>query len=557
MIHNRYYRIFVIVFMTIRFFLQIWWFHRTHRSTGRTESREQWEALVARQAREYKRTALKLGGLLIKMGQFLSTRADIMPRAFTVELTDLTDRVPPIPWEKSRAIIEQELNQPISDVFMSLSERPVASASIGEVYKGQLHSGEKVALKVQRAGIEKIIDADFAATRVVVRLARRFTRFGKTMDLHALYRELERTISRELDFRKEHAHAKRFAQMYETNPAIQVPRYYEEWMTRRILVMEWVEGAKVVDHAFLDRHQIDRTVLVQRLTDLFLQQVLMYGFFHADLHPGNVFIRPDGTIVLLDFGMVGEIKQEARRHIQTLIQAVVLKDYDLMVQALDALQFLTPQADREQVKIALQVGLEMYFTRAFEELDDEMIEEIQLQIQDFVQTQPIQLPAEYAFLGRAVSTVVGVITTIKPDVDFLEVGRPVVSQWLNQQETKQDNRRIAFQLVRDVAREMAALPRQINRYIDISAEKEYRERKSAETERWLTHYRSRQQAALAFALGSWAGAVALWMTSHEFETYVSIGLMMLALQQWITAYRKAGRLLKEQAGESWSRGEQK
>lgn len=555
MIHNRYYRIFVIVSMTIRFFLQIWWFHRTHRSTGRTEAREQWEALVARQAREYKRTALKLGGLLIKMGQFLSTRADIMPRAFTVELTDLTDRVPSIPWEKSKVIIEQELNQPIENVFMSLSKRPVASASIGEVYEGQLHNGERVALKVQRAGIEKIIDADFAATRVVVRLAKRFTRFGKNMDLNALYRELHRTISRELDFRKEYAHAKRFAQMYEKNPAIQVPRYYEEWMSRRILVMEWVEGAKVVDHAFLDTHGIDRNVLVQRLTDLFLQQVLLYGFFHADLHPGNVFIRSDGTIVLLDFGMVGEIKQEARQHIQTLIQGVVLKDYELMVQALDSLQFLTPQADREQVKVALQVGLEMYFNRAFEALDDEMIEEIQLQIQDFVQAQPIQLPAEYAFLGRAVSTVVGVVTTIKPDVDFLEVGRPVVSEWLNQQETKQSNRRIAFQLIRDVAREMAALPRQINRYIDMSAEAEYRKRRVKETERWLVHYRSRQQAALVFAFGGWLGVVALWMTGHAVETYISGSITVLALQQWITAYRKAGKLLKEQVGEPGSRGD--
>ncbi|MFT9847277.1 ABC1 kinase family protein [Aneurinibacillus sp. REN35] len=555
MIHNRYYRIFVIVSMTIRFFLQIWWFHRTHRSTGRTEAREQWEALVAKQAREYKRTALKLGGLLIKMGQFLSTRADIMPRAFTVELTDLTDRVPSIPWEKSKVIIEQELNQPIENVFMSLSERPVASASIGEVYEGQLYNGERIALKVQRAGIEKIIDADFAATRVVVRLAKRFTRFGKNMDLNALYRELHRTISRELDFRKEYAHAKRFAQMYENNPAIQVPRYYEEWMTRRILVMEWVEGAKVVDHAFLDAHGIDRNVLVQRLTDLFLQQVLLHGFFHADLHPGNVFIRSDGTIVLLDFGMVGEIKQEARQHIQTLIQAVVLKDYELMVQALDSLQFLTPQADREQVKVALQVGLEMYFNRAFEALDDEVIEEIQLQIQDFVQAQPIQLPAEYAFLGRAVSTVVGVVTTIKPDVDFLEVGRPVVSEWLNQQETKQSNRRIAFQLLQDVAREMAALPRQINRYIDMSAEAEYRKRRVKETERWLMHYRSRQQAALVFAFGGWIGVVALWMTGHAVETYISGSITVLALQQWIMAYRKAGKLLKEQVGEPGSRGD--
>ncbi|AMA73784.1 MULTISPECIES: ABC1 kinase family protein [Aneurinibacillus] len=553
MIHNRYYRIFVIVSMTVRFFLQVWWFQRTHRNGERADIQERWEALVAKQAREYKRTALRLGGLLIKMGQFLSTRADIMPRAFTVELADLTDRVPPVPWEKSRAIIEKELNQPIDHLFANLSAKPVASASIGEVYEGYLKNGKRVAIKVQRAGIEKIIDADLAAARVVVRLAKRFTRLGKTMDLDALYRELERTVSRELDFRKEHAYAKRFAQMYERDDKVQVPHYYEEWITRRILVMEWVEGAKVTDHAFLEAHRIDRDDIVQRLTNMFLQQVLIHGFFHADLHPGNIFIRPDGTIVLLDFGMVGEIRQESRKHIQTLIQAVVLKDYDLMVQALDALHFLAPHADKEQVKLALQHGLEMYFNRVFEVLDDELLEEIQLKIQEFVRLQPVQLPAEYAFLGRAFSTIVGVLTTIKPDIDFIEVGRPVVSEWLNQQEMWLDNRRLLGQLLRDVAREMVALPRQINRWIDSSIEKEYRERKQADIACWLEHYRTKQRATLVFTIVAWGSGLTLWLAAHTLESYFCFGVTALALQQWISAYRKVRNLLKEHSGEGWNR----
>lgn len=208
MTRNRYYRIFVIVLMTVRFFVEVWWFHRKYRGRSREETAHAWEALVARQARRYKQTALKLGGLLIKMGQFLSTRADIMPRAFTTELSDLTDRVPAIPWEISRAVLEQELNQPVDRIFSELSAQPVASASIGEVYRGRLLNGAEVAVKVQRAGIEKIIDADFAATRVVVRLAKRFAGWAKTMDLDALYQELSRTISRELDFRKEYEHAR-------------------------------------------------------------------------------------------------------------------------------------------------------------------------------------------------------------------------------------------------------------------------------------------------------------------------------------------------------------
>ncbi|WP_052947799.1 ABC1 kinase family protein [Aneurinibacillus tyrosinisolvens] len=557
MIRNRYYRIFVIVAMTIRFFVEVWWFHRTHRNESRESLHEQWEALVAKQARDYKTTALRLGGLLIKMGQFLSTRADVMPRAFTSELSDLTDRVPSVPWEISKKIIEQELNQPIENVFTNLSTAPVASASIGEVYKGYLKTGQEVALKVQREGIEAIIDADFAATRVVIRLAKRFTRWGKTLDLDALYRELERTVSKELDFRKEYAHAKRFMEMYEDNPSVQIPRYYEEWMTRRILVMEWIEGAKVTNHAFLEANQIDKGELVQRLIRLFLQQVLIKGFFHADLHPGNIFIRSDAAIVLLDFGMVGEIKQEARKHIQTLIQAVVLKDYDLLVQALDHLRFLTPQADREQVKVALQLGLEMYLNRAFDNLDDETLEEIQLQIQQFVQVQPIQLPAEYAFLGRAFSTVVGVVTTIKPDVDFLEAGRPIVTEWLNQEGTKKDNRHLALQLLKDVAREISVLPKQLNRFIDASLERDYHRKKSEELNRWLEHHRGKQRAGLLFLVLGWGSALAFRLFHYPMETYICLGVSGIAFVQWLYSQNRAAALLKESGYTGNERGERK
>nr|WP_051330836.1 AarF/UbiB family protein [Aneurinibacillus terranovensis] len=547
MLRNRYYRIYVIVFMTVRFFFQVWWFNRKYRTGNRAELQEKWEQLVGRQAREYKQNALKLGGLLIKMGQFLSTRADVMPRAFTRELADLTDRVPSVQWEESRQVLEKELNQPVHEVFVDISDGPVASASIGEVYQAFLKTGEKVAIKIQRPGIEKIISADFAATRLVVSLARRFTRWGKMTDLKELYRQLEQTISRELDFRKEYVHAKRFMEMYANDSTVKIPRYYEEFMTRRILVMDWVEGAKVTDHRFLETHNIDKEYVVTRVARLFLEQVLQYGFFHADLHPGNIFICSAGTIVLLDFGMVGEIKPQSRMYIQQVIQAVILKDFDGVVDALDKLHFLTQQADREQVKIALQVGLELYFTRDFMTLDDDVLEEMILQLQDFVQVQPIQLPAEYAFLGRAFSTVIGVITTIKPDVDFLELGRPIVAEWLNQEETRTSNREVIVKLAKDVVREIVALPRQLNRYIDNSAEYRQYIRNRDEINKWLAYYRARQKTSLLFLVLGWGSAILLWVMHYSTETYICIGVMMIAFQRLLHYQKKAVNLLKERS----------
>jgi predicted unusual protein kinase regulating ubiquinone biosynthesis (AarF/ABC1/UbiB family) len=549
MLRNRYYRIYVIVSMVVRFFLQVWWFNRRHRTGSRSEIQEKWERLVEGQAREYKRTALKLGGLLIKMGQFLSTRADVMPRAFTNELTDLTDRVPSVPWEESRKILEEELNHSAGTLFDGLSTGPVASASIGEVYQAYLKSGQKVAIKIQRPGIDKIIDADFAATRVVIQLARRYTRWGKMTDLHALYGELERTVSKELDFRKEYAHAKRFMEMYARDPTIEIPRYYEEFMTRRTLVMDWIEGEKVTDHQFLEAHRIDKRYVVSRISRMFLEQVLKEGFFHADLHPGNIFIKPNGTIVLLDFGMVGEIKREARKYIQDLVQSVVLKDYDGVVEALDRLHFLTPNADREQMKIALQFGLEMYFRRDYSMLDDDMLEKMLTQLQDFVREQPIQLPAEYAFLGRAFSTIAGVVTTILPDVDFLEVGKPIVNEWLNVQGTTAENRKTISDTLKNVAtgigRELIVLPRQVNRWIDADADFKYYQRKQEETRAWLIYYKERQRTAGFFAALSWGSAVALWITHFPVLAYVSVGVLLMSAQRLFHYHKTAANMLKE------------
>ncbi|MBM7579804.1 ABC1 kinase family protein [Jeotgalibacillus terrae] len=276
------YRIYKIVTMAVKFFLQVYFFNRRYRGRWDPSVEKKWSDLAGKQAREYKQTSLKLEGLMIKVGQFLSTRADIMPRSFILELEGLTDRVPPVPWEKAKEVIESEWNTDYGSMVHKISEKPVASASIGDVYHAWLHNGDSVAIKVQRPGIDFIIRTDFKALKIVIWLAKKFTNFGKQADLDALYDEMVSVIGDELNFKKELQNGVAFGERFKDTEGVIVPRYYEEYTTRRVLVMEWIEGSKITDLSFLDKHSLNREDLAERLLLLFVDQLLNEGMFHAD-----------------------------------------------------------------------------------------------------------------------------------------------------------------------------------------------------------------------------------------------------------------------------------
>ena len=357
------YRIYRIVWMSVKFFTQVTLFQRRYKGRFTPVVNEKWERLVTKQAKEYKRTALKLGGLMIKMGQFLSTRADIMPPSFIAELEGLTDRVPAVPREQAIDLLEQEWNETHTDILMNLSDKPVASASIGEVYKGTLKDGTPVAVKIQRPEIERILRADFRAMKIVIWLAKRFTAFGKQIDFNLLYSEMVDTIGAELNFLQELRNGRSFADRFETMPGVRFPVYYDEFSTRRVLVMEWIEGARITDLAFIDSNGINRRVLSERLFRLFLEQVLDGGQFHADPHGGNILIKPDGTIVLIDFGMVGSISKEEARSVLKVVEGILLKQFDQVLDGLEELRFLLPQADRRLLADAIARVVAAYESR--------------------------------------------------------------------------------------------------------------------------------------------------------------------------------------------------
>lgn len=415
--------------MAVRFIVEIYLFERKHKEWGQRTS-EQWERLMKKQAKTYKDTAVELEGLLIKVGQFLSTRADLLPPVFIKELEGLVDDVPSLAWEDAKATLEEDWQAPYGHYLHQISDAPVASASIGEVYHGYLHSGESVAVKIRRRGIGKIMKTDFKAVRIVVWLMVHFTSVGKKFNFKALYHELVRVTTDELDFTKELKNGQYFKRELTNSENVYIPQFYENYCTRKVLVMEWIEGTKVTDQAFLDQHHVDREKLAKTVFNCFAEQFLHSGKFHADPHSGNVFVQADGTMVLLDFGMVSAIDQKAIGYFRELVEGILFENYRKVFEALEDLGFLLPSADKREMEHAIKSVLDLYVNHKIDEIDSEMMEQILGEVTDIIRKQPIQLPSEFGFLGRAVSVLVGLLFAIDPEIDFLETARPIVNEWM-------------------------------------------------------------------------------------------------------------------------------
>ncbi|WKA59668.1 AarF/UbiB family protein [Planococcus shenhongbingii] len=516
-------RIYRIVYMAIKFYTQAMLFQRRYRGNWNPLVEEKWEKLVTKQAKNYKILALKLGGLMIKLGQFLSTRADIMPPTFLQELEGLTDRVPSVSRKKIVSVLEKDWNSPYSSFLTDLSDAAVASASIGEVYKGVLKDGTEVAVKVQRPGTDRILRADFQAMRIVVWMLKTFTPLSKQIDFRQLYREMTETIGAELNFLQELQSGRSFSDRFKETEGVRFPIYFDDLSTRRVLVMEWIEGARITDLAFIEKHNLDRHAIAERLFILFLEQVLNGGQFHADPHGGNILLKPDGTIVLIDFGMTGTISKSDAQAVLRIAEGIVFQNYDQVLDALEELRFLLPNADRDLLADTIARLVAAYQSNELMQMDSFVVERLLRDIQDIVRTQPVQLPAEFAFFGRATSIFIGVLHVLDPAIDLLALARPRILEWAASQKEgkriigKEDVLRWAI----NATGPLRVLPQKIINYLEEPERmRHYLENRDGRQREHQRDLQSRMFAGI-FTILSFTGiSMAVWF-SHEAFMWVS------------------------------------
>lgn len=462
LIFNKRFRQIVALF--IQFTVQFWWLGKKRKFFSQEQMDIKYRLLYKRQAEKFTATAIDLGGLLIKLGQFFSSRVDILPKEYTDELSKLQDAVRPVDTSIICERIEQELAAPVDKLFAVFSTQPVAAASLGQVHWARLQDGEEVAVKVLRPGIEEIVAIDLEALRLVIAFAKRYRRVRNLVDLDQVYYEFRDTVSDELDYFKEAHNAEKFREMFSDDKRLYIPRIYWQYTAKRVLTMEYIRGVKINDFNALDKEGINKSELAQVLLSVFLRQVLEEGFFHADPHPGNILIRNDGTMVLLDFGMVGRVDKIMKENFIDLAVGIFKKDASSIIDAFDRLGFLRPQADRTIMLKSVRLMLANLFGDAavLGKID---FNELSMELRELVYSQPFQLPAQTTFLGKALITVFGLCNGLDDDFQLLQAVNPYIEEVFGP-DAGVDARSMLYDQGKKTLLEVIKMPAKINRFID-------------------------------------------------------------------------------------------
>jgi predicted unusual protein kinase regulating ubiquinone biosynthesis (AarF/ABC1/UbiB family) len=379
-----------------------------------------------RRAVQFKKILTKLGPTYIKIGQALSTRPDLVSPLYLVELTTLQDQLPSFSNEVAFRFIEEELGAKPSEIYAELSENPIAAASLGQVYRGRLKTGEKVAVKVQRPDLIGNITLDIYIMRTLAFWARKNIKQVRS-DLVAITDELAGRIFEELNYIQEGHNAERFAELYGHMAEIYIPKIYWQYTGRRVLTMEWIDGIKLTHTREIQATGVDPTHLVDLGVQCSLRQLLEHGFFHADPHPGNLLAMPDGKLAYLDFGMMSNIKPHQRYGLIEAVVHLVNRDFEALAQDYVNLEFLTPETDLKPIIPALAQVFGNALGASVAELNFKSITD---QMSAMMYEFPFRVPAYYALIIRSMVTLEGIAIGIDPEFKVLSKAYPYIAKRL-------------------------------------------------------------------------------------------------------------------------------
>ncbi len=406
---------------------------------GESIARQTWESRV--------RLALQdLGPTFIKLGQLMSTRPDLVGAALAEELKKLQTDVRADPPETARRIIETELGQPLDQIFAEFEEQPVASASIGQVHRARLLTGERVVVKVQHAGIQSTVEEDLDVRAGLAALAERIPEL-QVYRPSLVVAEMARSLRRELDFGREERNLQQFSQLFADSAAVHIPVTYSEYCTPRVLTMELLEGVKLAAADQLTAAGFDLDELARRGADIYLEMIFTHGFYHADPHPGNILLLPGNRIGLLDFGMVGRIDEQLREDIEDMLMSIVNRDVPMLAAILRKIGN-TP-ADLDQGAFANDVAdfVGHFASQPIERFD---VSGALLEMMNLIRRYHITLPPQAAMLIKTLVTLDGTAKLLSPRFNLIEVMQPfhrkLLFARLSPARHMKKMRRIAFQL---------------------------------------------------------------------------------------------------------------
>jgi predicted unusual protein kinase regulating ubiquinone biosynthesis (AarF/ABC1/UbiB family) len=480
MLRRRYQRI--RNFFTRILLSTLWWEVALPRLGLRKLSKRTRSERMKRMAVEFRGLAVHMGGVMIKVGQFLSARLDVMPPEIVSELSGLQDEVGAESFSDIRKVIEAEFNEPLESRFIEFAEVPMASASIGQVHVARLcvksPQGKpcpSVVVKVQRPNIDQIIATDLEALRHVGKLVNRYEVVRRRVNVPALLEEFNTSLLEETDYLHEGRNAETFAANFKGRRDLCIPKVIWSHTTRRVLTLEDVRGIKITDYAGIETVGIDRREVAQRLLDTYLQQVFEDGFFHADPHPGNLFVQPAPTrrdpnawqLTFVDFGMTGTLPPETRHGLREILFSVGTRDAERLVNAYQLMGFLLPNADLDLIERANARMFEQLWGKSMNEMmqmHPRQATEFAHEFADLIYEMPFQMPEHLILFGRMVSILSGMCTGLDPEFNVWRSLAPYAQKLLS--ENGESGFEVLAREAGDILRTLVGLPKKADKLMN-------------------------------------------------------------------------------------------
>ena len=490
----------------------------------------------------------ELGPTFIKLGQLLSTRPDIVPDEYLQEFKKLQEQVPPFPFERVRQTVEGELGDRLEALFQSFEQEPLAAASIGQVHKAVLNTGEQVAVKVQRPDIRNGIEEDLAILEEIANLVEKYSEMGRLYNVRGLVDEFKHIITMELNYHHEGRNAEKIKRNFTGEDVILIPTIYWTHSTQKVLTMEFIKGIKLKDRGELIKEGYNTRKIVEKLGRIYIKQIFFDGSFHGDPHPGNIGVTADGDIFFLDFGIAGHLNEEQRILFNKMLLGLLSRNTERVIYGITSLGVVTEQTDKRLLRFDLERLQERYFELPLKDLN---LGEVLHDLMDIAFRHRIQLPPDFALLAKTFLTLEGLVSDLESDYSIAELVEPMSKELLRQQLSLKRLSNELYKFSNRYMRLAEILPERLITLLDKGAEGNFKVKVEIFDEEHILYRLNNMINRLSFSivLASIIVGLALMLQFTEVTLFrrfplAEIGLILAALMAfwWLWAILRSGRL---------------